>query len=236
MKQLKYAGVLLGAFLISGCSATDKTDEKSQAKDVLTAADTHEQKVKAEERSISRENEPAVSLNLNPSEKEELYNEYSSIVGKINAEYVQNFSLEPITMFADDSWVGAESFEKMLKERANTTIIVLKNKEAHAPSIVPKVLEIRTGSNVSFVKLEGSFETRFNSEKNVQELSALHSISSEIDSGSNGSWIQTGYNYSIVDNGRAYLITVGGKFSENGVISPHLIDVEFSSDKNGGIS
>jgi hypothetical protein len=101
---------------------------------------------------------------------------------------------------------------------------------------VPKTVEIHTGSNVAIISFEGSFETQLNSNTpdGRQLFSAMNSISSKIENGS-GNWIQTGYHYSIVDGGRSYLITVGGKYSESGVSSSHLIGVEFYCNKNGGI-
>jgi len=62
----------------------------------------------------------------------------------------------------------------------------------------------------------------------------MNSLSSKIENGS-GNWIQKGYKYTIDDDGRSYIITVGGKYSESGVSSSHLIDVEFYCNKNGGI-
>jgi len=97
-------------------------------------------------------------------------------------------------------------------------------------------VEIHTGSKLAIISFEGSFETQLNANttESRQLFSAMNSLFSKIENGS-GNWIQKGYKYSINGDGRSYIITVGGKYSESGVTSSHLIDVKFYCNKNGGI-
>ena len=125
----------------------------------------------------------------------------------------------------------------MVEDRANAMIIVSKNTDKYSPVLVPKTAKLYIGSNVTIINFKGSFETQFSSNTSGgrQLFSKFNSISSEVE-GNDGSWIQTGYDSLLIDNGTSYIITVGGKYSQNGAISFHNIEVEFHCNKNGGIN
>jgi len=224
LKNYIFAGALLSTFFLTGCinektenvnSSKPSTDEQTVEKEILVAP---------------------TPLKLTQEQKAKYYKEYISLVEKVNEEYHENFEIEPISKFTDEYWVEVKDFKKMLIERVNASFTVLKNKDAYAPTSVPKTVEIHTGSKLAIISFEGSFETQLNANttESRQLFSAMNSLSSKIENGS-GNWIQKGYKYTINDDGRSYIITVGGKYSESGVSSSHLIDVKFYCNKNGGI-
>ena len=222
-----FTGAVLVTFLLTGC-----VDEKTENAELLKPSTNENMKV-----SDIKEDVASTSLQLTPEQKEKYYKEYISLVEKVNEKYNVNFVIEPISKFSDEYWVEVKDFEKMLKERVDASFIVSKNKDAYAPTYVPKTVEILTGSKLAIISFEGSFETQlnFNNTYGRQLFSAMNTISSKIENGS-GNWIQTGYNYSILDDGRSYLITVDGNYSNSGISSPHIIDIEFYCNKNGGIT
>ena len=71
-----------------------------------------------------------------------------------------------------------------------------------------KTVEIHTGSKVVFICFLSSSETQLNSNtpEGRQLLSAMNSISLHIENGSGNC------DYPMVNGGRAYLITVSGKY------------------------
>ncbi|MFJ8103206.1 hypothetical protein [Lysinibacillus sp. NPDC096212] len=224
MKKYIFAGALLGIFFLTGC-VNEKTENVKSSKPSTDEQTVEKEKIVA-----------PTPLNLTQEQKEKYYKEYISLVEKVNEEYHENFEIEPISNFTDEYWVEGSDFKKMLKERVDASFIVLKNNDAYAPTSVPKTVEIHTGSKVAIISFEGSFDTQLNSNttESRQLFSAMNSLSSKIENGS-GNWIQKGYKYTIDADGRSYIITVGGKYSESGVSSSHLIDVEFYCNKNGGI-
>ncbi|MCK2157510.1 hypothetical protein [Exiguobacterium sp. 17-1] len=68
-----------------------------------------------------------------------------------------------------------------------------------------------------------------------QFFSDVNSVTSK-DTSSKGKWTQSGYSTVMIDGGRTYDISVGGKFSSNGVISTHNIPVEFYCSETGVVS
>ena len=83
----------------------------------------------------------------------------------------------------------------------------------------------------------GSFDTQLNENtpKGRQLFSVFNGISSEVVD-TNGSWTQLDYDESLVDGATVYNIAVGGKYSKSGIISSHIIEMEFHCNENGGIS
>ena len=145
--------------------------------------------------------------------------------------------MEPITAFLDDDWIEVEDFEKLAKERANATIVVLENTERYNPMAVPKTVKLQIGSKEANIIFKGSFNTQLNENtpKGRQLFSVFNGITSEA-SDTNGSWIQLGYTDLKTNDGIIYPISVGGKYSQSGIISSHNIEMEFHCNENGGIS
>ncbi len=74
-----------------------------------------------------------------------------------------------------------------------------------------------------------------NTSNGRQLFSVFNGISSEaVDA--NGSWTQLGYEESLIEGKTVYKIAVGGNYSQSGIISSHIIEMEFHCDIYGGIS
>ena len=145
--------------------------------------------------------------------------------------------MEPITALLDEHWIEVEDFEKLAKERANASIVVIENNERYNPMSVPKTVTLKIGLKEANIIFKGSFDTQLNenTSKGRQLFSVFNGISSEA-ADANGSWTQLGYDESVVDGATVYNIAVGGKYSQSGIISSHTIEMEFHCNENGGIS
>lgn len=232
LKKHLYIGVLLGGIVLAGCSGNEESEEQV-TKDV-----TNGQAVKVETSPDAEKVVSVTPLELTQEQREDYHKQYVEIVTKINAkEGTNHLEVVPIDEFNPEDWVEVKEFEKMVEDRANAKIIVLENTDIYSPNLVPKTAKLQIGSNVTTIIFNGSFETQLNSNTpdGRQLFSKFNSISSEVE-GNEGSWIQTGYDSLLIDDGISYVISVGGKYSRSGVISSHNIEVEFHCDKNGGIN
>ena len=234
LKKYFYVSILLGAFALSGC-----TDDEVDNKDVTVESLTTEQSIaiKNAVNTPKTEEVAPISLNLTQEQKEEYYQKYVDIIDNLNAEYEENYELEPITAFLDDYWIEVIEFEKMAIERANMSITVLENNERYNPGLVPKKVKLQIGTKEANLIFKGSFDTQLNENtpEGRQLFSAFHSISSE-DENVEAGWTQLGYTDLQTSDGITYPIIVTGKFTQSGIISSHHIELEFHCDDNGGIS
>jgi hypothetical protein len=236
LKKYLYAGILLGTVVLAGCNVNDETERQVKEEIKKDLADGQVVEGEAVSDTVKGEEMSVTPLDLTQEQKESYYKEYVTVIEKVNSEYDANLKIEPIDEFTDEYWIEVKDFEKMAKDRANAKIIVSKNTDFYAPDLVPKKAEFQIGSSVRTINFSGSFETQLNSNTSDgrQLFSGMNSISSQVES--DGIWEQTGYDYSIINDGRSYRVTVGGKYSDSGISSPHLIDVEFNCNENGGIS
>lgn len=236
LKKYFYISILLGTFALSGC-ADDEADNKEVTEESLTTEQSIAINNKANTTKIE-EAEP-IPLNLTQEQKEEYYQEYVAILEKVNAEYSEGFELElePRTEFLNEYWIEVEEFEKLAKERANASIVVLENSERYNPMSVPKTAKLQIGSKEANIIFEASFETKHTSSTpgGRQLFSVFNSISSE-SADADGSWEQFGNLALLKDDGITYVIEVSGKYSQGGIISKHTMALKFNCDKNGGIS
>ena len=124
----------------------------------------------------------------------------------------------------------------LAKERANASIVVEENSERYNPMLVPKTVKLRIGSKEETFIFKGSFDTKLSSNPlgARQIFYTLNSISSEVVD-ADGSWNRGGYEYSFVGDDTVYKVTVGGKYSQNGIISSYYIEMKFYGDENGDI-
>jgi hypothetical protein len=182
---------------------------------------------------------PAASLELTQKQKEDYYKQYVEIVAEVAAENPGvNISLVPIDEFKPEDWVKPEEFKKYVIDRANATIIVEPQK---LDGITPysgvgatKIATIKIGSTTRSISVTGSFETQYSDIHKRQLFSGVRSITSKVAS-EGGTWTQTGYEASLIDGGRTYVIIVGGKYTQSGVTTTHLIDVEFYCGAYGSV-
>lgn len=234
LKKTFYISILLGAFALSGC-----TNDKDDQKKIAAVSSPTEQLIASDNNgnTIKKEVTAPIPLNLTQEQKEEYYQKYVAVIENRNAVSNVDLDLEPITAFLDEHWLEVADFEKLAKERASASIVVLNNQERYHPASVPKTVTLKMGSREANIIFKGSFDTQLNenTSKGRQLFSVFNGISSEAED-DNGSWTQLGYDESLVDSATVYDIAVGGKYSQSGIISSHIIELEFHCNKNGGIS
>ena len=237
LKKYFYVSILLGSIALSGC-----TDDEDNSKVVTEESLNTEKSIEINNKVNTTKTEEVgpIPLDLTQEQKEEYYQKYVDIINNLNAEYQEDYVLEPITAFLDDYWIEVNEFEKMAKERANMSITVLENNERYNPGLVPKKVKLKIGTKEINLVFKGSFDTQLNENtpKGRQLFSAFHSISSE-DENVEAGWTQMGYtDYTDLKNhnGIIYPIILTGEFSHSGIISQHNIELEFHCDENGGIS
>jgi len=239
LKKYVYTGFLLGTIILAGCNEIEET--KEQAIEEPTKPMAAGQNIEIEYLSDTDKEDSTVvassPLDLTQEQKENYYKEYVTLIELANSKYNENMEIERIDNFNDEDWIEVEAFEKMLEDRANAKFVVSKNNDKYSPVSVPKTAKLYIGSNETTINFKGSFETQLNSNtSNGRQLfSKFNSISSEIE-GNDGRWSQTGYDPLLIDGGTSYIIAIGGKYSQSGIISFHTIELEFHCDKNGGIS
>jgi|GEM_PF-644269 len=235
LKKYLYISIFLAVFALSGCN----NDESDQEKVVAESPITEQSRAINNEASTTKiEDAAPIPLKLTQEQKEEYYQKYVTIIEKLNSEDIDfELELEPITNFVDEYWIAIEDFEKLAKDRANMSIVILENSERYNPMIVPKTVKLQIGSKETDIMFKGSFDTQLNTNTpgGRQLFSAFHSISSEA-ANVDGSWTQLGYEGSLMDGGVNYVIDIGGKFSQGGIISSHIVTLKFNCNINGAIS
>jgi cell division protein FtsB len=182
----------------------------------------------------------AYSSELTQKQKEAYHKQYVEIVKEVNAKYPNaNLEVVPLNKFSEEDWVEPEAFRKLAIARANATVTITESAPAEGPSLgaqaVSKTKSATIDANGTSVAIyiTGSFETEYDPSADRQLFAGINSITSK---SSKGTWTQTGYDPSLIDGGRTYEITVGGKLTLNGITSYHNVTVEFYCSATGGIS
>lgn len=235
LKKYLYISIFLGVIALSGCTSVESDQEEIAAESLTTE---QSRAINNEASPTKTEDAAPIPLKLTQEQKEEYYQKYVTIIEKLNSEDMDiKLELEPITNFVDEYWIAIEDFEKLTKDRANMSIVILENNERYNPMIVPKTVKLQIGSKEADIISKGSFDTQLNTNTpgGRQLFSAFHSISSEA-ANADGSWTQLGYEGSLMDGGVNYVIDVGGKFSQGGIISSHIVTLNFNCNIYGGIS
>ncbi|MBR8661109.1 MULTISPECIES: hypothetical protein [Bacillales] len=182
----------------------------------------------------------AYSSELTQKQKEAYHKQYVEIVKEVNAEYPNaNLEVVPLHKFSEEDWVEPDEFRKLAIARANPTVTITESVPAEGPSLgvqavsKTKSATIDANGTAVTISITGSFETEYNPYANRQVFAGINSITSKA---SKGTWTQTGYVPRLIDGGRTYEITVGGKLTLNGITSNHNITVEFYCSATGGVS
>ena len=123
LKKYMYAGVLIGAIVLAGCSVNGESGEQVQVKEEITENITNGQEVE-DETLLDTDKEEVVSvtpLELTQEQKEDYHKQYAEIVEQINAEGdpEANLELVPIDEFKTEDWVEPEEFRQIAIERAH---------------------------------------------------------------------------------------------------------------------
>ncbi|NRD79893.1 hypothetical protein HPT25_21385 [Bacillus sp. BRMEA1] len=179
----------------------------------------------------------AASINLTQKQKENYYKQYTLILADINKKYPNSgLSLEPMDKFNSNDWVKPTTFKKIADKRATTNFVFKpkhKSDDSFDGTTKTKSMTV-SGKNTKTISITGSFTTQLSSTEKRQLFSGISAITSKLAIGT-GSWTQTGYEYKLIDGGRTYVITVGGKYTDNGISQPFWIDVEFYCNAFGSV-
>jgi peroxiredoxin len=186
----------------------------------------------------------AVSIISVPSafadERTEWYNQYVKAAEKVTNETGSLIEVIPMDEFTEEDWVEPEKFEDNLRRIANAKFTISNDKEEgisllSAGSASKTVDANITDGTVIKISINGSFKTQYSEETQRQLFSGITSItSSEISS--NGTWSQSGYDYSVWDAGRTYDVTVFGKLTLSGAVYVKSISTEFYCSATGAVS
>lgn len=178
--------------------------------------------------------EPAT---LDQATKEAYYAQYVEIAAEVAKETELDISVLPIEEFEEEDWRTPEEFRAFILEMAHWKM----NCTDYEP--------IQTRSNVSATKsttvtadgqsftlsVTGSFETGYISASGRQHFLGVNSITSKL-SGTTGTWRQTGYDFSSLDDSRTYVVYVSGTLTVGGaVFANKLASVTFYCNAQGGV-
>lgn len=106
-----YAGMLLGAILLAGCSLKQEQIQEDRTSEPPIEVETLPDTVKEEVM-------PVVPLELTQEQKEEYYKQYEEIVRKVNSEYNQDLELGLLEDFKPEEWVTPAGFEHIVTDMA----------------------------------------------------------------------------------------------------------------------
>ncbi|MFT9849908.1 putative periplasmic lipoprotein [Aneurinibacillus sp. REN35] len=124
MKKYMYAGILLGAMVLAGCSANYKSEEQIQVTEKVTQDVTQDvtNRQEPEVRDSPNTDKEGVlrvtPLELTQEQKEDYYKQYVEIVEKVNSDYDKDLELIPLEEFKPEEWVTPEDFEQIATDRA----------------------------------------------------------------------------------------------------------------------
>lgn len=177
----------------------------------------------------------------NMQQKEEYYKQYSKIVNRLSNETGCKIELLPMAEFTEKDWRSPEEFEKVVREFATSKFVLVGDENGTDWNMVSrssvsasKNATKSTSDGYSYtVKISAKFNTQYSSGR--QYISSVSSISSRLVSG-NGTWTQTGSDYSLMDGGRTASVTVTGKATYAGASYTVRPTAEFYCSATGGIS
>lgn len=173
---------------------------------------------------------------LTQNQKNKYYKQYSVIIDTINKEHPEaNLELVTKKDLKKSDWVTPKSFKRIAEDRVGLEFEPSFNVSAKAAVSKSKTKTINAQGTSVGIAITGLFDTALRESAGRQFFSDVNSVTSK-DTSSKGKWTQSGYSTVMIDGGRTYDISVGGKFSSNGVISTHNIPVEFYCSETDVVS
>lgn len=163
-------------------------------------------------------------------QKTAYYQQYVEMVKEVMDDH-EGVTLEvaPADQFEPQDWVEPQEFKKRAIERANVKFVVEPQISEGLSTTAVKSISDSNGAMVTLT-IVGNFTTQLSNDR--QLFSGINSVTS---STSNGTWVQTGYTPQLIDGGRTYAFTLGGKETSNGLTSSHNVYFEFYCNANGGV-
>ncbi|EZP62087.1 MULTISPECIES: hypothetical protein [unclassified Exiguobacterium] len=174
---------------------------------------------------------------LSQQQKNAYYEQYLLTVKKINKSTSTSLlEVAPKKSFKESDWITPKRFKEIAEKRINAKFEQSNNVSMKMSADTAKKTKTIKSNGISVnIAITGDFNTEYRSSAKRQVFSGINSIRST-DTSSKGTWKQTGYTANLIDAAKTYDITVGGKYTQNGLTSSHNISVEFYCSTTGGVS
>ncbi|WP_454192934.1 hypothetical protein [Paenibacillus sp. Marseille-Q7038] len=164
---------------------------------------------------------------LTQMQKEEYYKQYAEIIDVVTNGSIYGLEIAPIEEFMPEDWVDPNEFEKIAIERANTRVIFNNQKSISGPDSTVRTIK---SANMNYNGTTITFTASIDSNAQIITNDQRKLLSSAQIYSSSGSWSQTGNDISLMDGGCTPKITIGGKFTFNGIVSHHNFPMSVSAE------
>ncbi|UPW84452.1 hypothetical protein [Lysinibacillus sp. Ag94] len=244
MEKYLYVGILLTMFVFTGCNEKLETEEQVK-KDELKISPVNQS---TEDKTVSDMNEEKTKtpLKLIEEQKEEYHKQYVKIVEKVNQQKLgMQLGVSPIDEFKAEDWVEPEVFANRIQEQVD--VFLEEERKALAVTTTKKnqdatevsggwALEkyIYVSGILTRIEIIVDFETQYSESRNGQVFAGINKISTQVAKGSEGTWEQTSYKATLLDD-QTYSIRIEGIHHYNNLSIDKLFTIEISCDKFGKI-
>lgn len=244
MKKYLYVGILLTTFVFTGCNEKLETEEQIK-KDELKISPVNQS---TEDKTVSDMNEEKTKtpLKLTEEQKEEYHKQYVKIVEKVNQQKLgMQLGVSPIDEFKAEDWVEPEVFANRIQEQVD--VFLEEERKALAATTTKKnqdatevsggwALEkyIYVAGILTRIEIIVDFETQYSESRDGQVFAGINKISTRVAKGSEGTWEQTSYKATLLDD-QTYRIHIEGIHHYNNLSIDKLFTIEISCDKFGKI-
>lgn len=195
---------------------------------------------------LNTSNMNAMSTPITEEQKQQYYQQYVEIVEKAMERKIGiSIGVSPMDEFKESDWVEPAEFEKRIqnmvdahlaKESEIISAVSSTSKQAvtNVDGVTIKETYIYTSDILKKIDVSGHFETKYNTAQNRQLFVTVENISTQL-AMAPGTWEQTSYEASLIDNGQKYSIHIEGVFSLNNLEFEKAFTIEFSCDEFGNI-
>lgn len=245
VKNYLYVGILFAMFVLTGCNEKVETEEQVKKEDKKIAPVNQA----TEDKTVSDMNEekPKIPLKLTQEQKEEYHKQYVKIVEKVNQQKLgTQLGVSSIDEFKAENWVVPKVFAKRVQEHVDgfleeerealAAMTTKKNQDATQVSggwALEKYIYV--AGILSRIEVIGDFETQYSEYRKGQVFAGINKISTQVATGSKGTWEQTSYKASLLDGGQTYSIRIEGIHHLNNLSIDKLFTIEFSCGELGNI-
>ena len=242
MRNYLYVGMLLITFILTGCNDKVETEEQVKKEETKISPDN----LATEDETESEKNTEPI-LNLTQEEKEEFHKQYVISVEKVNQQKLgMQLGVSSIDEFKAEDWVEPNVFEKRIQDQVDSFL----EEERKA------LAAIQTGENQDVIQVSGwcslekyiyvaglltrievvgIFETQYSESRKGQVFAGINNLSTQVAKGSKGTWEQTSYTASLIDDSQTYRIVIEGIHHFNNLSIDKLFTIELSCDEFGNI-
>jgi len=244
VKKYLYVGILLTMFVFTGCN--EKVETEEQVKKEETTISPVNQATEDKTVSDTNEEKPKTPLKLTQEQKEEYHKQYVKIAEKVNQQKLgTHLGVSAIDEFKAEDWVEPKVFANRVQEyvdvfleeerKALAAMPTEKNQDATEVSggwALEKYIYV--AGIVTRIEVIGDFETQYSESRKGQVFAGINKISTQVAKGYKGTWEQTSYKASLLDD-ITYSIRIEGIHHYNNLSIDKVFTIEFSCDKYGNI-